>query len=303
MEMTCSECGEVWACRDVLSREHRLLPGFWEHESPGRLAGGCLRTFSWLVIPSRFWRRVSLHHELRPKRLLAWAIGLPLGLMVGAALVRGIFFLSLILRGAVDRWDVDFRDNFSDMLTLPFAVVRQSGWSWNLHRFDVMYNVLPFVLATIVYPAMLLLLLQSRGVARLRWIHIARAAAYSTSLLIVLAAIEVVIALSVTAPAIVRPPTAAAWHGGTFVRTGFSILTEDLRRTIYGDYWLMWTLRYVYVAWLAWYWNRAIVVGFRLKRGWAIWSLLTAIMLLVCLGLRYALITKFYWDLLQDASF
>ncbi|MDX2148811.1 MAG: hypothetical protein SFZ23_14955 [Planctomycetota bacterium] len=71
LQGTCSECGFVFRSADLLRPDRRDLPKFVEHaKSRGDLVRFAFRTFSWLVLPWRFWSRVRMHHRVRLRPML-----------------------------------------------------------------------------------------------------------------------------------------------------------------------------------------------------------------------------------------
>ncbi|TVQ62951.1 MAG: hypothetical protein EA378_03820 [Phycisphaerales bacterium] len=269
MELTCSECGEGFLCRDVLNPAYGRLAGFWEHEPRGRLPAAFVRTIGWLVLPNRFWRRVELHHEIRPGRLVAWAVGLPVMFLLLGFIARVSFFAALLLSGA-ESWSDPYFHLFARAgLLLPYGSVVGGGIDWHL---DVILMILVVLtLPALAYPAVLLALVKSRRLAKLRVAHVARAAAYALIAPTVLAAVETCYSLVGIARALIDQ---SRWGIASPLSERFYWAYFDISEHV-GEA-LMYGL-VPYAVWLAWYWNRAFVVGFRMHRAWLVWALLSVI--------------------------
>lgn len=282
LEITCSECGEEWACRDVLNPAYGRLAGFWEHEPRGRLPAAFVRTVGWLVLPFRFWRRVRLHHEVRPWRLVGWVVGLPLMFLVLAMVARAAFFVSIPLRGLGGPGQPGFLVSCCDIVTLPFAIWRPGDVDWTGTAM-IIGGLAPLVLAALAYPSMLLILGTSRRLAKLKLAHVARAAAYGLSLIVLVSCVEVLFAVLAAASAIASPPT-LRWPPGATLPPEEHYWIRYFRMLQYREAFGR-PLGVAYVIWLVWYWNRAIVVAYRMHMGWVVWALLTVVAMIVCVGI------------------
>jgi len=275
MEMTCSECGHGFLCRDVLNPAYGRLAGFWEHEPRRRLLPAFVRTLGWLVLPFLFWRRVQLHHTVRPARLIVWAAVLPVSLLLLAAAARVAFVLSLAIQGVVSWRDPVLFEMLINACTMPFVQFSHGHVYVNLDTTVLLLT--PCVTAAAMYPLMLFLLPVSRKRSRVRLANLCRGLAYGLSIGALLAAIELVISASATALALTRPVTINPY--------GFRI---DQSHQFHIRYYELWELAILptllltmlFFVWLAWFWNRAIVRGFMLSQGGLIWALLTLTALL-----------------------
>lgn len=87
---TCSECGLDFRWRDVL--DGRALPPPWSFEHGGPLSAPRLgSTIARSLWPRTLWRRLEMHHPVRPARLLVVALASPLLahlICAGARIVR-----------------------------------------------------------------------------------------------------------------------------------------------------------------------------------------------------------------------
>lgn len=202
----CPECGLDFPWRDTLRRDFAQLPWFYEHArflAPLPL----IRSLLMAITPRRFWSRVSMSHTVRPTRL-ALMLGLVLVLgLAGVALNRFASETAMIRWGTrfaapsrsptwIEAWQIAHGDDnwkqtaAKALVPYSFQMGRRNIDSFQrAHRaltnvFRVPSSALP---ALHVFAALLLLALpDTRAIAKVRPVHLVRAAAYPVALTIVL---------------------------------------------------------------------------------------------------------------------
>lgn len=94
LDGTCSECGLLFAWLDVFRPERQRLKRFVEHSVGVRATGwAALWTTLWALLPSFFWKRVTLEAGVVPRRWgvwLAWTVGVPLAVYLLLASLLGL---------------------------------------------------------------------------------------------------------------------------------------------------------------------------------------------------------------------
>jgi hypothetical protein len=262
---TCSECGFEFEWREVFS-EHRIrLRWLYEHRrGPAPIAAW--KTWARALHPARFWAGVGMR-RVHPWRLLAWL----------AVLLLTIYLATGGLHTVVAWWTYHKHPGMvSNWQYLPWY---GSGWSWPFFSFivgagwsHVSWNIRFWPACFWSSAAMSLgwvlglLCLGSRGPG---WTHILRAWVYSHAWLIMLGVVgitDLIISLALM----------AIGHGtGGSRYTGF----------YYFRYFLAYGLVRAFPAgpviliasWQMWWWNRAMILGWRLRpRDWA-WLLFPAL--------------------------
>ncbi|TVQ62953.1 MAG: hypothetical protein EA378_03830 [Phycisphaerales bacterium] len=271
MELTCSECGHGFLCRDALNPKYQRLNGFWEHEPRGRRVRAFVRTLLWLAIPNLFWRRVRLHHEIRWRRLGVWAFGVPMVLILASICVQAIFIKFMAI--GVVHWGFTLAPTPA---RYGYAGMHPAAW----YALDKLLTVLAFFWPLLAYPVMLTVLDTSRRWAKLRMAHVIRATVYSTTVFSVFMMIEIGVVLWIAVSDLVEP---------TYLFSGVGVpLAMTHLIALYG---LLNPIWYVYyplsLVWLAWYWNRAMVANYRLHMGWPVWALLSVIAFLPVMMTSY----------------
>src|SRR3954470_8488072 len=73
----CSECGLDFDWADIFNPYRVKVRGFIEH-ADRRLLAAAWRTWLLALRPSRFWRRVKIEFEPRPRRILLWPLLVPM---------------------------------------------------------------------------------------------------------------------------------------------------------------------------------------------------------------------------------
>jgi len=280
----CSECGVDFAWKDILSPDRSLCPGFFEHATTIRTCfSWAWRTLTWAVLPWRFWSRVGMHHQVRPRRMFLWFAYLWLSILWILAPAFGVCVVTArasMFHNVGVRWFASLQSPW------PKTPLR---WWWQeveaqdliclFHPFVGIVNIpqtdsfgtvigyepvvdcpiahvpfpvwLPLVAVLLGLPAMIMVLPQTRAQAKLRGVHVLRATAFSLAFLSVPMLLLVVDALR----------KAAYFMGlGPPVRWG-----EDWC-DLFIDRW-SWT----FLVWLAIWWYFAVHRGFRIKQAPLVW--------------------------------
>lgn len=279
----CSECGYEFHWREVLNPEQRRLDGFVEH-CPWKLVPlVAFRTLAWAWLPWVLWRRVKLHHEVVPKRLLAWLAVVLIGWHVvnaGLAVVSQ-YVLEYQVRSYVQSqsklYAIPFEINKAELLVnaLVWPVLRYDPWvaqgslggtglSLAANEWPPPWHIL--TLATLAFPIAFILLRGSRKLNRIRSVHVLRAAVYSfawvgTLLLLwtVLVVLDIVNVLTVDLNEL-----HSSWLG----------LVQQ-----FIEYFFEWA-PYALLVWLGLYWLLAMKIGWSFRNPFYHWLLISMVVLL-----------------------
>ncbi|MBS0196227.1 MAG: hypothetical protein JSR77_05665 [Planctomycetes bacterium] len=284
---TCSECGHGLEWADVFAPDRKICPGLVEHAVGVRqsIAWG-LRTGIWMVVPWLFWRRVKLHHEVRPRKIV---IALLACLAVVFAVDVCIECVVLAMTGiAAPTAAVSSRYTTSvapgsrpqlmilNVVLFPFGrYVWEMNWTnltsvvFKLSFFKSSQLTAPpvcsFMLMTGAWPLLLLALPVSRRMAKVRYVHIARAALYSLVTVVLLCMTFMIVKAVILGMEAVSGVLQVAG-----VR-GYSLL----RAPVIG--WVAIGLLIWHAAW----WHSAITTHWKLHRGNLVWFLLQVAVVLL----------------------
>lgn len=203
LQGTCSECGLTFDWCEVLRPDARRVRWLYEH-SRGLGLLALIRSLWMAIIPARFWSRVSLSHQISRHRLLLMVILATL-LMHTTTVINRFVCYSLYIRATatgyrgggpatlswLETWAVV--TGGSDPLTitvamaLPFATVDTDQDVLQGAVFGLIRLPSRALLALHVFVALMILALpDTRAIAKVRPVHLLRAAAYPTTLVIVL---------------------------------------------------------------------------------------------------------------------
>lgn len=217
-EGLCPECGYEFLWTDVMRPYRQRCPGFFEHTRGAmRSLRAAWRTLGWALAPMVFWSRVRMHHEVRVRRVLLFPVvafgsiwSLVFVLRVSAFFLDGRYF-----RGA---W-TGMGAEVANMLVWPVAVMDwypgQSGSggrlniTWMINDWSPMYAGL-FGQALLV-PLLLLGLPVTRRRAKIRKVHVLRAAVYGQSWIAI--HLGVLLASTLLGAVTAEYNTAMAWDG------------------------------------------------------------------------------------------
>lgn len=299
---TCSECGLEFEWADVLNADRKPLRGFVEHERRGilglRLLVAALRTFTWTWLPWRFWAKVRLHHPVRRSRWAVWFL-----LMIGSIHVLGTcahVAARLILHqrtASMAAGTSDLVEYVLEAVAQPIAVIQATDdpstgsttltnpFMWRVHWLFKekgylggsvwMTFTVPMLAASFAFPLLLLILPDTRRIAKVRVVHLARAFVYSLSWVGALA----VFRLFRCVVAIFEPPYSSIYRSPP--RGWVWSLAPD------GETLRDWRLHALapMLLWLSVWWLACIWRGLRLPRPIFTWGvLLIAVMLAVMLA-------------------
>ncbi len=292
---TCSECGLEFHWYDVLFAERLRMPGFYEHGT-GLAFASAWRTLVWTLWPPTFWSRVKLEHPVRWRRALLWLIVLlvpfqaahimfdawsQMRIQAAAAAaasatpIPGLSGTVTFIQppwqaGVIGRWltpvlsTMDLRYQFvrqgpSGASALPaadpFFGVR-SGW----HEWP--YFAMPTLWFSFSLPIMLMLLPQTRKLAKIQRSHVFRAWAYSMSWVAVLALLRFADqAWAVGITTFSKPPPSGIYGAGWPWSNPYR---EPVILPFLAEHSFLTAL--VISVWLAWWWRTTVGRGFRVDR-------------------------------------
>ncbi|MBC7772848.1 MAG: hypothetical protein H7210_10165 [Pyrinomonadaceae bacterium] len=297
---TCSECGLEFEWADLLHAHTKLNLKFVEHSPSGtlgvRLFVSAWRTLLWTLLPEIFWRRVKLHHPIRPLR---WVVWLLLTLVFSHLATTGLFVVVYLHRfGSVaaswggvvylpnglrarppSTWSwTDVQLVFLGRIARPFveidafrqAATGESSFStFGSWRFFWLVGEWPTFAGygfgvTAAFPILLALLPDTRRIAKVRIAHIARAFVYSLAWICVLAVLNFVrVVWQLIEMFVWRIPGRSSGHGMGLYGIGHSNLQSDSS-----------TLLPLLVGWLGLWWFCCIRQGLQLKRPHLVWCVL-----------------------------
>jgi hypothetical protein len=177
---TCSECGLEFTWHAVL-RGHLRLPAWsFEHAPPGRRFGSFFKTFFITLMPRRLWRGIRLEMQIRPGRLILFALLGFLSLrLLAVVTLQAPWLLAQGLLGG----------RYSQLPDDPWLIARDLAWpypSWYAYSGPgtiVAPWVLGGILICLFLPLTFFLLPISLRRAKVRPAHIARITAYNLAFL------------------------------------------------------------------------------------------------------------------------
>lgn len=244
----CSECGLHFTWNGLFEALRQLLPRFVEH-SKGRLATliAIPWTFAWLILPHRFWRRITVERKVRLPRAFLW-------LVVIIPLTRLSETLVIFLIRAWNEWirylaDISKLPTFSefarDVQTVFDARREVTGWYADGPPPLELTATLLAMLAALMF----LILPQTRRQAKVRLVLVARCWVYANALLAILFLWNL-LSLGVS---LVIPGEYAIYSGTSWDRIQ-EILEESADSRTNGFLWIFAAM----IAWQVWYWFTAL---------------------------------------------
>ena len=208
LEGVCSECGLNLRWAEVLLPE-KFEPSWCVEFAPGgrRILLACARTFLWSLRPWTFWRRMKMSQPIRWRRLIVYLLLLAATVYTTFALSQGVLAWHWWWRIRNDpdtvRSDVGGYTVFVQAAVLPFSDSPPGSYSevWptrggGLRGFSFSYRSplyhardraahehagLFLGVIFITCPLVFVALPISRRRAKVRWSHVLRVTAYSTS--------------------------------------------------------------------------------------------------------------------------
>jgi len=290
----CSECGlDVRWSRVIGADRDRLL---WlvetrQAEPVGWMRRGrwwayrCATTLERLAVPSTFYRRVTLETAVRPRRLCAWLLSLVIaaqfvGFVAGfvplieAALWAATGRLGVGLKSRVVEWPLD---EALTQFTRPWLMMHYSGLApTTVYIRTFIHDSHPGLwapaVAALFVPLVMLLLRDSRKLARVRGLHVLRSFIYSMAPLLFLtwvyAAVHLCVGATLAMDILIHGPQ---WRGDNgMLRKAYQLINQ-------------WGAAFgcIVVIWNLWYWWAVMKLGWRLSEVGLIYVLLMVQYLLV----------------------
>lgn len=272
---TCPECGQKFAWADVFDPSRVFLPWYIEHTGMKRAAArrfpGTLR---YLLLPSVFWKKLSVQSPVYPKRLWAWvAIG-----------VLALYALAAMLSIAVSayntfRWNQLATDAVKQGLIPSSAaaqfqtdMARWSYWSdllldqiftpWMefISGDDTASQIALILAATILLWAVILVVIPTtRRLAKLRMAHVHRAITLSL-LMVILVFMHTILTGAVS--------NVLRYAGLTVTGSWGNAFNLAQARFAQADLYARWVVTVLFVAtlvWIQWFWIAAILRGWQIR--------------------------------------
>lgn len=265
----CSECGLGFTWNGLFDALRQLLPRFVEHSKGFRATAiAIFWTLAWLILPHRFWRRITVERKVRLPRAVLW-------LVVLIPLTRLSETLAIFLANAWASWlphiaDVSMIPTMAELwydLSEVFTARANSGY------YDQGEPPLAIIatLLSLFAALMFLILPQTRRQAKVRTALVVRCWVYSHALL---AALYMWNLVSITYAGIVPY---SGWQ-----RWGFSPWEQIIdalndASDFRSDAFLL--LGSAMVAWQGWYWYTALRSLRIPSAGWVAGSMVLAAML------------------------
>jgi hypothetical protein len=250
----CSECGLEFEWADVLDPWRTRVKGFVEHAERAEFAA-VWRTWALALRPWVFWGRVRVEMALRPGRIVLW-------LILGPVLLWALGSLTAHVIGSTTPGPI--RPPFVPSLAYYWIwpeedlMYRRFSWSHDPVRSLPVAFTGPFA-AGLLAPAVLLLLPDTRRLAKVRWVHVLRAAVYGMSwtvpVLGLRGACRAFLALHNLGL------TRTRWSAAA-MSSGWIQATEAIVGLAHG-FWLLWLA--VFMAWIMAWWLFALRVGWRVE--------------------------------------
>ena len=267
---TCSECGLDFDWADILNPYRGKLKGLLEHaKGITQLFRWTLITFSWMLLPHRFWTKVQMHHRVR-----LWPIaaaGLLFTLL--AHTVAGLCGVTVNYATAQFTWQADNLNMWWPRALSPFLEPHVSISTWSAGAGRISYWFEYPILRSIVrisalttcmlaWPALFLVLPTTRRHGKLRWAHVWRAGVYPFLWIVLMLILDRVIGIGdFSLELLARFVSPASMYA--FMEPVYPVV--------------MFFSNAVWVAaplWLTAWWYFAITRGWKLDHGRLIWLLL-----------------------------
>jgi hypothetical protein len=251
----CSECGLEFRWLDVLESWRQRVPGFIEHErsSLRPLIMAVWRTLMLALLPWRFWSKVRLETPPVPGRAVLWLL---LGVLV--PIVAAIAWASTLVLIVLPE---QLRGN-----VLLDAAMLGSGWNWRHHLWR---QVAAFVIASLCWPCVMMLLPHTRKRSKVRAGHVLRAALYANAWLLLVIALRALWYVTLCGLSFFMMLTSSS--PGALTKGGLYPVHQFIVE-------LWWPLsshtRWVVAAFMIWmmtWWYFAISRGFRIKEAKTVW--------------------------------
>lgn len=175
---TCSECGLTFTWNGLFAALRQLLPHFIEH-SKGFAATliAIPWTFAWLVLPHRFWSRVTIERKVRLSRAWLWVLVIVPTLRLSETaviLLAQTWHIVIFAYGAPSAYEV------SKMVLDAFLIRTKNSW---YHEPPLAQAAL---LLSLLSAVMLAILPQTRRQAKVRTALVVRCWLYSNALVAIL---------------------------------------------------------------------------------------------------------------------
>lgn len=274
----CPECGLDFAWTHVCVPERWVLRGFVEQAKGVRqLFRWSWRTWSWTVLPWRFWSRVQMHHKVGVRKLLFW---FAIVVVLPHVLLSSMVTVEEVLAGVHTRtsgWA--WLNNISEILVElqgPWAGVPVARWTYSEWPAQGTW----LLVGVFGLPILLGLMPISLRRARVHPLHILRASVYSMAIPGMFYAMHGLSRFVFGCMVNFTTYNAARWNA-------VSRFNESLYQAFF-----------VFAGpWLALWWLLTLTRGWKLRHGWAVWLAIVVIAGLVATaygGFEVTLLGRIY---------
>jgi hypothetical protein len=266
----CSECGLEFEWANLLNPFRGRLPGLLEHARGLRQTfRWTFTTFGWMLLPHRFWNRVQMHHTIR-----LWPIALAailFALLAQAA--AGLGGLALSFADPQINWSLDRSHIWWPHVVTPFVEpfmrIERIQYAWGASMLWIEYPIMGTLVrlaalcaCILAWPLLFIALPTTRHEAKLRWAHVARAAAYPFLWVVLLLVLDRTVAIgNIALGALSRIIPAT-------LIDRYVLVVDPLISGIAISLWILAPL------WVGAWWYFAINTGWKLERGRLLWLLL-----------------------------
>jgi len=268
----CVECGYEIEWADVLDASRRQAEGFFEHtHGPFRSLIAAWRTWLWTLMPWLFWRRVRLHHGVVVWKALIWLAVLYYPIQIGSCVLRSLGFGQSLpvfpgvsgipwLKNALYALSplvhpcFDIEDSWmasAPLLRLHVCAWPSPGWAG--------------LAMSLAWPSLILMLPETRHAAKVRKVHVVRAACYGLAWCIVLRFVDVFgAAVSLILELMGLPNDWPSWNvRGMLSDPGWAMTHRPAPASI------------LIGGWIALWWLVVLTRGFRLRHALFTWVVLS----------------------------
>jgi hypothetical protein len=282
---TCPECGLGFAWADVFDPSRVFLSWYFEHTSKKRHATRRIpATLMHLILPNRFWKKLSVQSPVYPKRLWGWvgisvlalyllAAMLSIGLnayitfrynqFATDALNQGLIQPSFAAQYKTDMSQLSYWSELVlDQALMPLKDFVSGNDSASQIALILAGMILLWTLVLSVIPV-------TRRRAKLRMAHVQRSITLSFLMVIIVFMLTVITGAINEVLRYAGHTVAGSW-GNTY--------SLAQTRFVQSDYYARWVVTVLFVAtliWIQWFWIAAI------RRGWQIRSFMLPILGLI----------------------
>jgi len=261
---TCPECGLMFEWADVFDPGRVRLAWYTEHADHKRaMIRLTIPTLWMLLIPNRFWKRVSVERTVFPIRVWVWCFG-----MLLFAYVLSVFASVGVSSYQTYKWNTLSATN-TDMSGFDFwyerfleaftnLITNSDGLTQNGMQFSMLGAGMIVTWAAILCGVPI-----TRRIAKIRLSHVSRAIALSVTVVIM----SFVLTLLIDCMSSILTTAGLALSQ---TKMGNVVVASSIRQVRFRqvEYYANLSVTILFAAmviWVQWFWIAAIVVGWRIR--------------------------------------